>query len=226
MLQALGGSLIMAIGITITPLAITASLLLVTTPRARLNGPAFIIGWLVGLAIVGAIVLAIFAPTYSQRSNVPPMWLNWLRLALGVLLLVVPWYWLRHRPRPEAQKPRMPAFLDRVDKVRPGLALGLGAVLSGARPKNVLLIIAGAAAITQVGLSASGESLAYALFAVIATIGVAIPVVMYFTMGDRAPDALERLETWIAHHGAVITSTVCVIIGVDLIGNAVAGFAT
>lgn len=220
--QALGGSLVMAIGITITPLAITASLLLVTTPRARLNGPAFVVGWLVGLAVVGAIVLGIFAPSHAQHSGEPATWLSWLRLLLGVLLLVAPWYWLRHRPQPAEHTPRMPAFMERLDKVRPGLALSLGAVLSGARPKNVLLIIAGAAAITQVGLSASGESLAYAVFAVIATIGVAIPVVMYFTMGDRAPDALERLETWMGGHGAVITSTICVIIGVDLIGNAVA----
>jgi hypothetical protein len=221
MLQALGGSLVMAIGITITPLAITASLLLMTTPRARLNGPAFVIGWLVGLAIVGVIVLAIFSPTSTGSTGEPATWLSLLRLVLGIVLLIVPWYWLRHRPRPEERNPHMPAFMGRLDKVRPGLALSLGAVLSGARPKNVLLIVAGVAAITQVGLSATGEGVVYIAFAAIATIGVAIPVVMYFTMGDRAPEALENLENWMRTHGAVITSTVCVIIGIDLIGNAI-----
>lgn len=222
MLQALGGSLVMAIGITITPLAITASLLLLTTPRARLNGPAFLLGWLIGLSIVGIVVLAIFGPTHAGHRGAPATWLSWLRLALGLLLLAVPWYWLRHRPHPTEQRPRMPAFIEKVDKVRPGGALGIGALLSGARPKNVLLIVAGVAAISQVGLSAGGEGLAYVVFAVIATIGVAVPVVMFFTMGERAPDALASLEHWVSSHGAVITATVCVIIGVDLIGNSIA----
>lgn len=222
MVQALGGSLVMAIGITITPLAITASLLLVTTPRARANGPAFVIGWLIGLGLIGALVLLIFAPGHAGHPGTPATWVSWLRLVIGILLVLVPWYWLRHRPQPSEQRPRMPVFMEKVDKVQPGMALGLGTVLSAARPKNVLLVLAGAAAIAQAGISPASEGIAYIVFAAIATIGVAIPVVIYFTMGERAPDALTNLEHWIGAHGAVITSTLCVVIGVDLIGNAVA----
>ena len=60
--QAIGGSLPLAIGIAISPIPIIAVVLMLATPRARANGPAFLAGWLFGLGIVGAIVLALAGP--------------------------------------------------------------------------------------------------------------------------------------------------------------------
>jgi Sap, sulfolipid-1-addressing protein len=53
--QAIGGSLALAVGIAISPIPIIAVVLMLTTPRARANGPAFLAGWLLGLGIVGAM---------------------------------------------------------------------------------------------------------------------------------------------------------------------------
>ncbi len=219
--QAIGGSLVMALGITITPLAITAALLLVGTPRGRINGPAFVIGWLIGLVVVGAIVLAIFAPTHAAHSQTTKDGLGWFRLVLGLILLGVAGYVLRRR-QPIRDDPQIPSWMGRVDKVRPGTALSLGAVLSGARPKNLLLILAGGAVIAQAGLSAGLETVSYVIFVAVATIGVAVPVVVYFTMGERAPQVLGSMESWIRRHSAVVTAILCVVIGVDLIVNALA----
>jgi hypothetical protein len=47
--QAIGGSLPLAIGIAISPIPIIAVVLMLTTPRAKTNGPAFLLGWLLGL---------------------------------------------------------------------------------------------------------------------------------------------------------------------------------
>ena len=57
--QAIGGSLATALGIAISPIPIIAVVLMLTTPRARANGPAFLAGWLIGLGAVGAVVLVI-----------------------------------------------------------------------------------------------------------------------------------------------------------------------
>jgi hypothetical protein len=51
--QAIGGSLPLAIGIAISPIPIIAVVLMLTTPRAKANGLAFLAGWLLGLGIVG-----------------------------------------------------------------------------------------------------------------------------------------------------------------------------
>ena len=56
---AIGEMLPLAIGIAISPLPIIAVILMLTTPKARTNGLAFLGGWLLGLAVVGAIVLVV-----------------------------------------------------------------------------------------------------------------------------------------------------------------------
>src|SRR5712691_6257046 len=65
--QAIGGSLPLAIGIAISPIPIIAVVLMLTTPRAKANGLAFLAGWLLGLGIVGAIVLAIAGPSGASQ---------------------------------------------------------------------------------------------------------------------------------------------------------------
>jgi hypothetical protein len=217
---AVGGSLIMAVGIAITPVAITAVLLLLTTPQARINGPAFLAGWLVALGVVGAVVLVIVGSTSVSRGGTPPGWVSWLRIALGLLLLVVAVYQLvRHRSGKSS--PRRPPWAEKLGAVRPSAAFGLGAALAGARPKNIILIVGGVTAIVQAGVSAGGKSIAYLIFAAVATIGVAIPIVMYFVLGDRASESLRNLEDWITASSGPIISVLCLIIGVDLIGNGI-----
>jgi hypothetical protein len=47
--EAIGQSLPLAIGVALSPIPIIAVVLMLTTPRARADGPAFVLGWLVGL---------------------------------------------------------------------------------------------------------------------------------------------------------------------------------
>ena len=61
--QAIGGSLAFAVGIALSPIPIIAVVLMLTSSKARVNGPLFVLGWLVGLGIVGAIVLAVAGPS-------------------------------------------------------------------------------------------------------------------------------------------------------------------
>ena len=69
--QAIGGSLALAVGIALSPIPIIAVVLMLTSQKARVNGPAFVLGWLIGLGVVGAIVLALAGPGGASRSPVP-----------------------------------------------------------------------------------------------------------------------------------------------------------
>jgi hypothetical protein len=93
-------------------------------------------------------------------------------------------------------------------------------------PKNLLLAIAGAAAIAQTGIPAGQQAVSYVVFVVIASIGVAAPVVISFAMGERSEQLLGRLNTWLVHNNAVIMAVLLLIIGVKLIGNAISGFSS
>ena len=92
-------------------------------------------------------------------------------------------------------EPQMPKWMATIDDTKPVAALGLAAVLSGANPKNLLLAVAGAAAIASTGIPAGQQAIAYLIFAVIGTLGVGIPVVLYFAMGDRSEKLLAGLRT-------------------------------
>src|SRR5438445_4514850 len=138
--QAIGGSLPLAVGIALSPVPIIAVVLMLTSSKARVNGPAFVLGWLIGLGIVGAIVLAIAGPGGASKSGAPATWVSWLKIALGVLLLLVAVRQSRGRPRGD-EEPQMPKWMASIDKTTPVAALGLAAVLSGANPKNLLLAV-------------------------------------------------------------------------------------
>jgi hypothetical protein len=223
--QAIGGSLAIAIGIAISPIPIIAVVLMLTTPRARANGPVFVAGWLIGLGVVGAIVLVITGPANASQSGAPATWVSWTKIVLGVLLLLVAVREFQHRPAP-GENPPMPKWMGTIDQVKPPMAFGLGAVLAGANPKNLLLAVGGAATIAQTGIAGAQQAIAYLVFALIATIGVATPLVIYFAMGDRAPKVLAGMKDWMSHNNAVIMSILCLVIAAKLIGDAISALAS
>ena len=81
--EAIGQSLSLAVGIAISPVPIIAVILMLVTPRARVNGPAFVVGWLLGLAVIGTIVLLVAGPSDASENGEPATWVNVLKLVLG-----------------------------------------------------------------------------------------------------------------------------------------------
>jgi hypothetical protein len=220
--EAVGQTLPLAIGVALSPVPIIAVVLMLTTPRARGNGPAFVIGWLLGLAAVGTIVLALAGPGGASEEGQPATWVSWLKLVLGLLLLLVAARQFRGRPRGDEEAP-LPRWMGAIDRFTPGQALGGGAALAGANPKNLLLAVGGAAAIAQTGIPGSQQAIAYAVFAIIGTLGVGAPVVLYFGMGKRSAELLGGLKDWMGHNNAIIMAVLCLVIGVKLVGDAIGG---
>jgi hypothetical protein len=222
--QAIGGSLPLAVGIAVSPIPIIAVVLMLTSRKARVNGPAFTLGWLIGLGIIGVIVLVLAGTGGASKSGSPATWVSWVKIALGVLLLVVAFRQFRSRPR-GGEQPQMPKWMATIDKTTPAAAFGLAAVLSGANPKNLLLAVGGAAAIAQTGISAAQEAVAYLIFALIATVGVGVPVGLYFGLGERSERVLAGLKDWMSANNAVIMAVLCLVIAAKLIGDAIGGLA-
>jgi Kef-type K+ transport system membrane component KefB len=218
--KAIGGSLPLAVGIALSPIPIIAVVLMLTSRKAKVNGPVFVLGWLIGLGVVGAVVLSIAGPAGASKSGSPAAWVSWVKIVLGVLLLLIAVRQFRGRPRGDEQ-PQMPKWMATIDKTTPVAALGLAAVLSGANPKNLLLAVSGGAAIAQTGIPGGQQAIAYLVFALIGTLGVGIPVVIYFVLGTRSQKVLGELKDWMSQHNAVIMTVLCLIIAAKLIGDAI-----
>ena len=100
----------------------------------------------------------------------------------------------------------------------------MAVALSALNPKNLVLVLGAVAAISQVGLDAGQDTVAMAIFIVIATVGPAIPVVLYLVSGERSRAPLDRLRTWMAQNNGVIMAVICLLLAAKLIGDGISGF--
>jgi Sap, sulfolipid-1-addressing protein len=113
-----------------------------------------------------------------------------------------------------------------IDKTTTVTAIGLGAGLSGLNPKNLVLAVGGAGAIAQTRISGWQQAIAYVVFALVATLGVGIPVMIYFSMGARSEKMLGGMKDWMSTHNDVIMIVLCVIIAAKLIGDGITGLTS
>ncbi len=220
--EAIGQSLPFAVGVGLSPIPIIAVVLMLATPRARVNGPAFLVGWVVGLAIVGGIVLVVAGGLDAGGDDGPATWVNVLKLVLGALLVLLGVKQWRGRPRGD-EEAALPKWMATVDHFGPAKALGFGAVLSGANPKNLLLTVGAAAAIGQAGIKAGQETIALAVFIVVGSIGVGGPIIIYFVLGERSQKLLDGLKSWMAANNAVIMAVLVLVIGAKLVRDGISG---
>lgn len=221
--DAIGEMLPAAVGVAISPFPIIASVLLLGTPRGRLNGPVFVLGCAFGTALVGTVVLVLASGFSASEDGASATWVSALQLVLGLLLLVLALRHWRGRPRAGEAAPA-PKWMGALDAFGPPKAFGAGVVLTALNPKNLLLTVAGAAAIAQTGIPAGEQAVALAVFVAIACVGVAAPVAITLLAGDRAAAMLAGLKGWMARNNAVIMVVILVLIGVKLIGDAISGF--
>jgi hypothetical protein len=220
--EAIGQVLPFAVGVGLSPVPIIAVVLMLGTPRARANGPAFLLGWLAGLTLVGAIVLIVSGGIDASEGGEPASWVSWLKIVLGLLLLLVAVKQWRGRPRGDDEA-ALPKWMTTIDSFGPPKALGFGVLLSGANPKNLLLTIGAAAAIAGTGIEPGQETIALAVFILIGTIGVGGPVILYFVLGERSHRLLDALKSWMAANNAVIMAVLILVIGSKLLGDGIAG---
>jgi threonine/homoserine/homoserine lactone efflux protein len=214
----IGEILPIAIGVAISPIPIIAVVLLLSTPKGRGNALSFLLGWLVGLGLVGVVVLLVADPAGASEDGGPATWVGWLLLALGLLVVAIGIRSWQGRPRGD-EEPPMPKWMAAIDRFTPGKSLGIGLLLSALNPKNLMLTVAAAAAIAAAGLSSTDSYIVLAVFVVIGTLGVAIPIGIYFLGGDKATETLAGMRHWLAINNATIMAVLMVVIGAKLIGN-------
>jgi hypothetical protein len=218
---AIGDVLGLAAGVAVSPLPIVAMILVLATPRGRVNGSLFGIGWLAGLSILGTVVLLLAGPADPSDDGTPAAWTGWLKLLLGVLALLLAARQWRGRPA-EGAAPELPKWMAGLDKLKPGGALGLGALLSGINPKNAGLTIAAAATIAGAGLAGGEQAVTLAVFVVIGSAGVLAPLIVYLGAGKRAARTLDAWKTWSGDHNAAIMAVLFLVFGFKLVGDGIA----
>jgi hypothetical protein len=216
--QGISEVLTFAVAVAISPIAIIAVILMLFSAKARVNGPAFLFGWVLALAAVSTIVYVLAHDGDVATSSTASDSVSWGKIVLGLVLLLLARRNWRNRPAHGAE-PAMPGWMARVDSFTPLRAAGLGAVLATANPKNLLLTLGSATGLAQLGLSNSDAIVATAVFVLLGSVSIAAAVLYALAGGERARASLDSAKAWLGAHNAAIMAALFLVFGVDLIAK-------
>ncbi len=217
--QGISAVLTFAIGVAISPVPIIAVILMLFSQRARVNGPAFLAGWVIALAALSTIVYVVSHDGNVATSSTASDSVSWGKIVLGVALLALARRNWRKRPAP-GEEAAMPRWLASVESVSPAKGFGLAVVLAAVNPKNLILTLGAAAGLAQVqGLSTTDAIVAIAVFVVIASLTIAGPVLYALIGGEKARATLDSAKAWLETHNAAVMAVLFLVFGVDLIAK-------
>ena len=207
-----------AIGVAISPAAIIAVILMLFSRRARVNGPLFLLGWVIALGALAAVVYVISDQSNAGTNSTSSDSVSWLKIGLGVTFLLLARREWRHRPKGGAE-PERPKWMGRVEGLKPAMAFGLGALLGAANPKNLALSIGAAAGLAQLGLSTADAVVSLVVFVAVGSLTIVGPVLYHLIGGERSRAELDDLKEWLEQHNDAVMAVLFVVFGVALIAK-------
>lgn len=219
---ALGDVLPTALGVAISPLPIVATILILMSAEAKRNGPAFAIGWVLGLALVSVIVLLVAGSGGLGAGDSSSMLTSVIKLALAVVFGALAANVWSKRPR-DGAAPEPPGWMAKLDNAKPLLAMSLGALLSGVNPKNLALTASAAVAIATAGLHPTQEVVSMIVFVVIASTSIVGPVLAYLLLGERMTPVLQKLKGFMEQHNSAIMLVVLSLLALSNLGKGIGG---
>src|SRR5690606_26131846 len=137
-------------------------------------------------------------------------WASWLRVVVGVVLIVLGGYRWANRKR----SAHMPGWMTRMRTLTPAKAAATAAALTVLNPKVLFICAAAGLAIGSSGLRYPSVWLAGIWYVVVAGFTVALPILAYAVSGARLDPALARLREWMERQHAVLVAVILVVIGV------------
>jgi threonine/homoserine/homoserine lactone efflux protein len=210
-----------AVGVDISLLSVIAVILMLFSPRARVNGPLFLLGWVVALTVVFSVVYVLADRGGVATSSSASDTVSWGKIVFGLLFLLLGIRTWRSKPAPHGE-PEMPKWMASIDAFSPVKAFAIGVLLAGVNPKNLILTGSAATGLAELGLSTTDAVVSLIVFVLVGSIAIAGPVVYYLFGGSHAKAELDVLKGWLGVHNAAVTTVVFLIFGVDLIAKGLA----
>jgi hypothetical protein len=202
--------LLIGLGITLEPFPLTAFILVLSAKKGIWKGLAFILGWLACLVAVIAAVILTTGNHPPKPQTAPSTAALAVKLALGVVLIL-----MAERQRRRMGRPRKPpAWMARLDRISLWGAAGLAAFL-----QPWTLVAAGAATIIQAKLASAGSYLALILFCLLATSSFLYLDATFAPA--RAGARLDHLRAWLDSHQDQVLIAVFLLLGFWLAGKSI-----
>jgi hypothetical protein len=206
-----------AVATAVSPLPLVALLVVLVTPRAVPNGLAFTAGWATALLAVGAGMVALISSGVAPDEQAGAVTALEAVVGLGLIAIAVQQW--RRRPR-AGTLAEVPGWLLLADRCTPLRAFVMGTVMILANPKNLTLTAAASDAVADSASTAGAQVPALVLFAVVGSLGLAVPLVLRVAVGARAVGTLTRWRRWLMLHGTPLGCLLVAAIGLVLVARA------
>ena len=213
---------LLALGLltSVTPWGIVAVIVLLSAKSRPRGAIAFVAGWVASILLTGGLIIGTYSGTRSKPGSSAGNAMLGIQFALGVLLLALAARRWSRRPATDASTTK-PKWLGALDRMRPIVAFGLGMFWV-----NLVLVVAAALAVADADLSNTDAALAYLLYALLATLGVAAILAVYYVNRARAEARLAGMRSWLTEHNAAVVSAMLAAVGLVFIVRGLIGVAT
>jgi arginine exporter protein ArgO len=199
----------LALVVALSPLSIIPAVLVLQSPRPRPTGLAFMVGWLVGLAVLTQVFVEVSSLLGGGLDRKPPSWASYVRIVAGGALVVFGVYkWLTRNRNNHA-----PKWMSSFAKITPPRAAVTALVLVFVNPKVFFMCAAAGLAIGTAGLHRVHAELNVVYYVAMAGSTVALPVLAYAVSGDRLHQPLVRVKDWMEAQHAALVAAIVVVLG-------------
>ncbi|UQE75556.1 GAP family protein [Gordonia sp. PP30] len=241
MWSALGSTFGLAMGLALSPLAITTALILLLGDRGKLRAVFFAVGWWVAMFGITLIPMLVTDGAEEDDPSGTSGGVDILHLVFGVLFFVLAALTWIKRPNhdravkvDEAEESALevveqemldvepagkPGILDRLDGLGVWACLLVGLAQGVLIIKNIPLGISAGAQIGQAQVPQAEQWAIVAIFAAIATAGALIPLLTAVVGGRRVEAGLYEARHWIEANMTAITLVVLVVVGGIFLGE-------
>ena len=225
----------LAVGIILSPLAVVAIVVIVSSRRGLAKGTAFTVGWLLAIATVtGASFWIARALALHPVVRKPPLWVPILHFVLAAVLLAAGAVILiRGRPKLRqlaaattpaevaAVAPALPKWLRSVEtfSIFKAFLWGLGLFLIS--PVDLSCAIAAGLALAQDGSGSGTQIFAFVIYLIVSGLSVIGPVLIPLVGGSQADGILAGLRRWISTHNGLLNAVLLLLIGVMQLNKAI-----
>ena len=211
-----------AIAVALSPLPVIVVIMILFSPRARSNGTAFVLGWIVALALLGSLSLFLVNAGKVAVRGAPSTQSYALKLLLGLLFLFLA-YLAWKKPPQLGNESQLPLLMGSLDSLSIGKTFGLALLWGTVNPKNIGLMLAAVLSIAESSLNGAESWIAVAVFVVLASLTVAAPVLYDLAAGTSAEKTLTGWKTWLIANNATVTIVLFLVLGAKLVGDGLDG---
>ena len=173
-----------------------ATLAVLGTKRARVNGSVFAVGFVLGQVLALFFEIAIGSVTTPGGGDSTAS--GALEIVVGLLLLVTAERARHHSdtPRAETGKSRTQLALDRLERVTPRTAFSVGVTL-GIGLKRLVITVFAASTIALANLARAQELALGAFYVLLASVLVWAPITVYLVAGAEPTSwSRSRRSSW------------------------------